>query len=296
MGDEPEVEGSVVRSPNKGGLRKSSLSFCVSPNKVGKLSGKNARQSRSGRFTVSTGHGKKTNEVDAAVLQALGGVGNASMLDDDEELPVRVLLYRLVALSTDGPWRDGLLLELARSTDDDAELGRRVFELMEQEWRMDPIRLGLGPRPPRMTSESHVGSTWSHVLLDGRGTVGETALHLCCLLATPEHKRLIHVLVPWLAKQRVTDTGGADICALDATYIGQPYNGEVALHFAVIAQDTELVKLLVESGASVHAHASGDFLYSNPKLYFGGTIVRPGRIPTRTLSVVRIVAPRRAVG
>ena len=67
---------------------------------------------------------------------------------------------------------------------------------MEQEWRIDPIRLGLGPRPPRMTSESHVGSTWSHVLLDGRGTVGETALHMCFLLDTPAHRNLATVMLP----------------------------------------------------------------------------------------------------
>lgn len=57
--------------------------------------------------------------------------------------------------------------------------------------------------------------------------------------------------------------------ALDASYLGQPYNGEVALHFAVIAQNMALVRLLVENGASVKRHASGDFLYSDEKLYFG---------------------------
>ena len=108
--------------------------------------------------------------------------------------------------------------------------------------------------------------TWADVLLHGRGTVGETALHLCCLLGTPPHKRLIRVLVTWLANQQVRDVDGAEVCALDASYMGQPYNGEVALHFAVVQQDLELVKLLVEHGASVHPHASGDFLYSNVNL------------------------------
>lgn len=34
-----------------------------------------------------------------------------------------------------------------------------------------------------------------------------------------------------------------------------------------------MVRLLVEHGASVTPHASGDFLYSNVNLYFGGTIL-----------------------
>ncbi|KAL3915982.1 MAG: hypothetical protein SGPRY_007009, partial [Prymnesium sp.] len=52
-----------------------------------------------------------------------------------------------------------------------------------------------------------------------------------------------------------------------------PYNGEVALHFAVIQRDLAMVQLLVSNGASVHKHASGEFLYSHKGLYFGGTII-----------------------
>ena len=43
------------------------------------------------------------------------------------------------------------------------------------------------------------------------------------------------------------------------------------MHFAVINQNVPLCRLLVDNGASVHAHASGDFLYSNIHLYFGGS-------------------------
>ena len=75
---------------------------------------------------------KANKRVDAAVLQACGSVGNASLVDD-ESMPVRVLLYRLVALSTDGPWGDGILLQLARSTTDDDELRQLVFELMDKD-------------------------------------------------------------------------------------------------------------------------------------------------------------------
>ena len=216
---------------------------------------------------------KKTGgkKVDAAVLQALGGVGNASMLDDDGTIGGRVLLYRLVALSRQGPWGDGLLLNLARATDDDVELKVNLFKFLAEEWRTDDIRLTFQPvaseasmkaaeanEPARssiMSVMAHAvhaahdvvhdfasvvvqqvvdgyhshtgggdhnedrenqlsslmahdipsGKTWSDVLLHGRGTVGETALHLCCLLGTKEHKRLVKLLVPWLATQRTVE-------------------------------------------------------------------------------------------
>lgn len=47
----------------------------------------------------------------------------------------------------------------------------------------------------------------------------------------------------------------------------------MALHFAVIQQDLEMVRLLVSHGASVNKHANGEFLYSHPELYFGGTVI-----------------------
>jgi len=81
------------------------------------------------------------------------------------------------------------------------------------------------------------------------------------------------VLVPWLAKQKTRDADDETVCALDASYLGQPYNGEVALHFAVIQQDLDMVRLLVSNGANVNKHASGEFLYSHPALYFGGTVI-----------------------
>ena len=36
------------------------------------------------------------------------------------------------------------------------------------------------------------------------------------------------------------------VCALDATYLSQPYYGEVAMHFAIIHEDLEMVRLLVQ--------------------------------------------------
>ena len=65
----------------------------------------------------------------------------------------------------------------------------------------------------------------------------------------------------------------SQVCALDATYLGQPYYGEVAMHFAIIHEDLEMVKLLTEHGASLSARACGDFFYGNPHLYMGGTLL-----------------------
>ena len=275
---------------------------------------------------------KKKVEVDAAVAQAMGSLGNAWLIDDHIHAPERVLSYRLMSLSPAGPWGDGYLPKIARDTPDDAELATTLMLFLDQPWRQDKIRtralseldlpLSTELPPPAVPAsaepddstrprESSAGSpgeasaparasgkgfgalrnltgqrklmrevhkvtdTWGHVLVNGRGAVGETTLHLLCLLSqvAPTYKRLIRALVPWLATQRTIDLDGAEVPALDASYLGQPYNGEVALHFAVIHQDLELVTLLVNHGASVHAHASGNFLYSNIKLYFGGTVL-----------------------
>ena len=106
--------------------------------------------------------------------------------------------------------------------------------------------------------------TWGHVLVHGRGTVGETALHLLFLINSPQHRRLTKLLVPllstqvltiwlyslwplavhtiWLSYYRLTyfacaapldaqrtpDVDGTDVNVLDASYIGQPYHGEVS--------------------------------------------------------------------
>ena len=41
---------------------------------------------------------------------------------------------------------------------------------------------------------------------------------------------------------------GVEVNVLDAAYIGQPYHGEVCLHFAIVHNDLEMVQVLVESG------------------------------------------------
>ena len=117
------------------------------------------------------------------------------------------------------------------------------------------------------------GETWGDVLLEGRGSVGETVLHLAFLLNTPACRRLVRFLVPCLANEKTTDLFGHKVGALDATYLGQPYFGEVAAHFAIVHEDLPMLKLLVAHGASLAARANGDFFYSSPLVYFGGTLL-----------------------
>ena len=47
----------------------------------------------------------------------------------------------------------------------------------------------------------------------------------------------------------------------------------MAAHFAIVHEDLPMLKLLVSHGASLSARACGDFFYSNPLLYFGGTLL-----------------------
>ena len=109
----------------------------------------------------------------------------------------------------------------------------KVMQLLAQPWKQDPIRAkalaDLGEDTgvaPSSFSESHPEAadeaqptgfdlvkslarsgrlsrtlrshtdTWGKVLLNGRGAVGETVLHLCCLLLTDQHRRIIRILVP----------------------------------------------------------------------------------------------------
>eukprot|EP00966_Prymnesium_polylepis_P222738 5152729-Prymnesium_polylepis.1 len=57
--------------------------------------------------------------MSAALQQALGRLGSASMVDDAEKIAAPILVYRLVALDPTGPWKGGLLLELAKQFPDD---------------------------------------------------------------------------------------------------------------------------------------------------------------------------------
>ena len=210
----------------------------------------------------------------SGLLQGWGddaGLGIARLVDDVLLSP---LVYRLVALNPSKAWGTGKLVQLAEKAISDEELAQELSALLLRPWADDPTRAHeLKEKGWEPTETGAGGETWRDVLLEGRGSVGETVLHLAFLVNTPACRRLVRFLVPLLANEKTTDLFGHKVGALDATYLGQPYFGEVAAHFAIVHEDLPMLKLLVAHGASVTARASGDFFYSSPLVYFGGTLL-----------------------
>ncbi|XP_072017776.1 transient receptor potential cation channel subfamily V member 5-like [Amphiura filiformis] len=90
----------------------------------------------------------------------------------------------------------------------------------------------------------HHPACWN---LKMRGVVGETPLHICFLSSTEDDLAIAKVMLeefPYLAH---------DI------YEGTTFFGENALHFAIVRQNMESVKLLVQYGVSLVARARGTF-------------------------------------
>ena len=99
------------------------------------------------------------------------------------------------------------------------------------------------------------------------GAVGENILHICVLFHTPETLRMARYLVrkfgaplvnaPYQQRRRVTDQPGL-------------YEGETALHIAIVHRDVELVEFLLKHGARLDVHAVGGF-FAPGRVYFGET-------------------------
>lgn len=86
---------------------------------------------------------------------------------------------------------------------------------------------------------------WS---LAHRGTLGETALHLCFLTNNKTMTEMAHALLELYPAM-----------ALDQ-YEGHEYRGETSVHIAIVNGDLESLKLLIEKcSADVHARARGRF-------------------------------------
>lgn len=83
--------------------------------------------------------------------------------------------------------------------------------------------------------------------LSERGSVGETGLHLCFLVATVVHMELGRRLVRIFPK------------LINDVYSSDEYYGEGALHMAVVNEDPSMVKFLLNNGADVHERATGNF-------------------------------------
>ncbi|XP_071817460.1 transient receptor potential cation channel subfamily V member 6-like isoform X2 [Apostichopus japonicus] len=88
--------------------------------------------------------------------------------------------------------------------------------------------------------------------INNRGTAGETIIHLCYLVNTNIHKSIARHLLKLYPR-----------LALDV-YEGSAYYGETALHLAIVNNDLETVKFLVnDCHARLDARATGRFFRPN---------------------------------
>ena len=109
----------------------------------------------------------------------------------------------------------------------------------------------------------------------GRGAVGETVLHLCCLA---KNHYFAHYLLNRLGKSLCNEEG-REVKYVDAVYTGAPesetlssltslwdigetYAGETALHIAVAQDDLVMVGMLLDAGAEADKPCIRYALYS----------------------------------
>ena len=85
-------------------------------------------------------------------------------------------------------------------------------------------------------------------LVEKRGAVSETLLHVCFLQQTPTHLMLARRLLKWYPK-----------LILDV-YLADEYYGENVLHMSIVAEDPTMVKYLLEAGANVHDRFCGNLV------------------------------------
>ena len=89
-----------------------------------------------------------------------------------------------------------------------------------------------------------------------RGPVGETVLHVALLSDAPGSDDVATYLI---------DTFGADLVNADYTTVAQPgdipslYEGEAAVHIAIVNRKPEMLSKLIHAGAFLHSRARGQF-------------------------------------
>ena len=87
-----------------------------------------------------------------------------------------------------------------------------------------------------------------------RGPVGETVLHVALLSDAPGSDDVATYLI---------DTFGADLVNADYTTVAQPgdipslYEGEAAVHIAIVNRKPEMLSKLIHAGAFLHSRARG---------------------------------------
>ena len=85
-------------------------------------------------------------------------------------------------------------------------------------------------------------------MVEKRGSVSETLLHVCFLLQTPTHLMLARRLLKWYPK-----------LILDV-YLADEYYGENVLHMSIVAEDPTMVKSLLEAGVNIEERFYGNLV------------------------------------
>ena len=167
----------------------------------------------------------------SSISQSNGDLGVARGIDN---LLLAPLVYRLVALNASTAWGTGKLVQLAEEPNSDEELAQELSALLLSLWKDDSIRADVLKeqqidKPDSENADPGEQNTWADVLLDGRGAVGETVLHLVFLLNTPACRRLVRFLVPLLAHKRTTDVCGHKVID-HQPYLSRPSSRPHALN------------------------------------------------------------------
>jgi hypothetical protein len=99
-----------------------------------------------------------------------------------------------------------------------------------------------------------------------RGPVGENVLHVAMLLNTPSTLAIARYLVKLYGRALVNAP------FQERRHPGDPpgaYEGETALHVAVVNRDLDMVRFLVQNGADVRARAWGPFFGPGGPMHYG---------------------------
>lgn len=99
-----------------------------------------------------------------------------------------------------------------------------------------------------------------------KGPVGDNVFHIALLLNTPSTLAIAKYLVKLYGKTLVNTPYQERKHELDPP--GQ-YEGETALHIAIVNRDFDMVKFLIQAGAEIRARCYGSFFQLGSAVYYG---------------------------
>mmetsp|Transcript_1453 Transcript_1453/g.3191 ORF Transcript_1453/g.3191 Transcript_1453/m.3191 type:complete len:1024 (-) Transcript_1453:1638-4709(-) len=99
-----------------------------------------------------------------------------------------------------------------------------------------------------------------------KGPVGDNVFHVAMLLNTPSTLAIAKYLVKLYGKTLVNTPYQERKHESDEP--GQ-YEGETALHIAIVNHDFDMVKFLIQAGADIQARAYGSFFQQDSVVYYG---------------------------